>query len=155
MFRKSLMIIYVIALVLLILDQISKYIIANNMLPGESLPVINNIFHITYVENTGAAFGILKGQNFFFIVISIIAIVYIVFFSKKALGRTILPTVSLGIILGGILGNLADRLRLGCVVDFLDFQIWPVFNVADSGISVGAALLIIYLIKTDKTEKRQ
>lgn len=144
------MIVYIIAGVLFILDQIIKFIIQREMFPGESIPLLEDIFHITYVQNTGAAFGIFKGHNLLFILISLAALVFILFFSRKILGKTLLPSVSRGLILGGIISNLIDRIRLGSVIDFLDFQVWPVFNLADSGISIGAVLLIIQLLKSDK-----
>jgi signal peptidase II len=143
------MIIYVIAAVVLILDQTVKFIIQMRMIPGHTLPIINNIFHLTYVQNTGAAFGIMAGRNFFFAIISLLAIVLVVFLSRDA-GRTLLLKIAWGLILGGIIGNLIDRVRLGYVVDFLDFQVWPVFNIADSAITVGATLLIIKLLKSEK-----
>jgi len=143
------MIIYVIAAVVLILDQVIKFIVQTKMIPGHTLPVWENIFHITYVQNTGAAFGIMAGRNFLFVIISLLAIVLVVFLSRDA-GKTLLLKIAWGLILGGIIGNLIDRVRLGYVVDFLDFQVWPVFNVADSGITVGAILLIIKLLKSEQ-----
>ncbi len=144
---------YIIALILFILDQIIKFIVHAKMSLGQSLPLINGIFHITYVQNTGAAFGILKGQNFLFIMISIVALIIIVFFHKDLLKEN-LPVssglsvrIAYGLILGGIVSNLFDRIRVGYVIDFLDFQVWPVFNLADSGVSIGAFLLIIKLLK--------
>ncbi len=144
------MIVYIIAAVLFILDQIIKFIIQRQMSPGESFPVIEDIFHITYIQNTGAAFGIFRGHNVLFIIISLAALVFILFFSRDILGKTLLPNISRGLILGGIISNLIDRIGIGCVIDFLDFQVWPVFNLADSGISIGAVLLIIQLLKSDK-----
>lgn len=125
-------------------DQISKFLALRNLTPNESTAVIKDFFHLTLVGNTGAAFGIFKNQAVFFIIISSIAVISIFVFLKKKSG-ILLRDIGLAFILGGALGNLTDRIRFGYVVDFLDFRIWPVFNVADSAITVGTALVIISL----------
>jgi signal peptidase II len=106
------------------------------------------------VHNRGAAFGILKNQLFLFILSSIFAIILIYFNLKKSRNKNKLSlnNLALGLILSGAIGNLIDRLLLGYVVDFLDFRVWPVFNVADSAITVGAVLLAWSLLK-DSREK--
>lgn len=143
------MIIYIVAAIVLILDQVTKYIIQTKMAPGYSFTILNKVFDITYVQNTGAAFGILAGRNMLFIMISLVALVGIVFFGG-GLKKTLLLKISCGLILGGIIGNLIDRIRLGYVVDFLDFQVWPVFNMADSAITLGAIFLIIKSLQAGK-----
>lgn len=132
--------IFIIILAILSLDQLSKFLALKNLSVGQSIPLIGNIFHLSLVHNRGAAFGILKNHAFLFIIISASAVI-LIFFALKERGRGRLYRVSLGFILAGALGNLIDRISYGYVVDFLDFRVWPVFNIADSAITVGAVLL--------------
>ena len=135
------------------LDQATKYLALTMLSPGESIPVIDNIFHLTLVFNTGAAFGIMKGMPLFSVAITLVSIVFIgyfLFFRTKDL--PVLEVLSLCFIAGGALGNLTDRLRFSYVVDFFDFRVWPVFNVADSFITIGAVMLFITLILPKKKE---
>lgn len=135
--------IFLIVLLILFLDQISKFLAVKTLSLHQSIPVIKGFFHITLIHNRGAAFGILKNHACLFIVISISAIILIslTLLSRQRHKITSLYTISLGLILAGAAGNLIDRISLGYVIDFLDFRIWPVFNVADSAISAGAVLL--------------
>ncbi|KPK42384.1 MAG: hypothetical protein AMJ78_02720 [Omnitrophica WOR_2 bacterium SM23_29] len=138
---------FLIAGAVVIIDQITKAIALANLRYGESYSIIKKIFHLTLIQNTGAAFGLFKNQTTFFIAVSIIAIIFIIFsLSKRKAGSYL----SLALILGGAIGNLIDRIRFGYVVDFLDFRVWPVFNVADSCISIGAFLLFLLLIRGKK-----
>jgi len=125
------------------LDQVSKFIFNNNLVLNHPNPVIKGVFYLTLVHNRGAAFGILKNQLPVFILTSLFAIILIYISLKRSSARKQLSLSdwALGLILAGAAGNLIDRLLLGYVVDFLDFCIWPVFNVADSAITVGAVLL--------------
>jgi len=125
------------------LDQLSKFFIEKLVLQGSSVPVVKNVFHITLVRNTGAAFGILKEHPHLFILIAVLVTILIGYFLARRM-RTLntAEKVALCFILGGTLGNLTDRIRLGYVVDFIDFRIWPVFNLADAFITVGAAMLV-------------
>ncbi|MBC7325302.1 MAG: signal peptidase II [Moorella sp. (in: Bacteria)] len=130
-------------LVLLVLglDQLTKYIIRTNFQPNESLPVIKSIFHLTYVNNPGAAFGLLAYKTPVFIGVTLlVAAIILVAYRFLPPDRALLR-LSLAMMLGGALGNLIDRLRFGYVVDFLDFRIWPVFNLADMAIVGGVILL--------------
>lgn len=136
------MMIVIIVFTVLALDQFSKYLITNNLSLHQSVPVINGIFHITLVHNRGAAFGLLKGQLYLFMLASLGAIILIGLHLKQQRGKRLdLYTFSLTLILAGALGNLIDRAMFGHVIDFLDFRVWPVFNIADSAITVGAILL--------------
>lgn len=139
--------IFIAALIILCLDQASKFIVVRNLSLNQSIPVIKNIFHLTLVHNRGAAFGVFKNQVSWFILTSIFAIVLIFLNFNKP--RHALYNFSLGLILAGAAGNLIDRLFLGYVVDFLDFRIWPVFNIADSSITIGAVLLGYSILKTE------
>ena len=131
-------------------DRFSKIYFSKALTLGESWPVVRNIFHMTLVHNTGIAFGLFKNQGIVFIVIPIIAIILLVFNiyyygnNKDDLSRTYIVAFSL--ILGGAIGNLIDRIYFGYVIDFIDFRIWPVFNVADSAITIGAMIILLKCI---------
>jgi signal peptidase II len=142
------------AILVLFLDQLSKHLAVKNLILSQSVPIIKGIFHLTLIHNRGAAFGILKNQVPLFIFISLFAIILIYFNLKKSRNKeNIVFNISLALILGGALGNLIDRLFLGYVIDFLDFRIWPVFNVADSAITIGAILLGYSILKSGRTVK--
>jgi len=148
---------FIIAIIILILDQLSKSIVEIYINLNESIKVINNFFYITVAHNTGGAWSILNNHSYIFIIASIIALVLLVkyMFSFKKNTRNAIAFVSL---LSGIVSNLADRLFLGYVRDFLDFKIfgydYPIFNIADIAIVVGVILLIIAIIKgEDRVEK--
>lgn len=140
---------YFLILFIIFADQLIKLYILNNFSHGQSLAIIKGIFHLTYVKNTGAAFGIFKNANIFFIIISSLIILFLLFYRYYYFENNIYINISFGLIIGGAIGNLIDRIRLDYVVDYLDFRIWPVFNLADSAIVVGAGILIIYIIFTD------
>jgi signal peptidase II len=136
-----------IVIFILSLDRFTKYLAVKHLFLRESFPVIKDIFHFTLVYNRGAAFGILRNQVPFFIVVTVGAIVLIVLHFKKS---SLWERVALAMILAGSIGNLFDRIAFGYVIDFLDFRVWPVFNVADSSITVGAALLGYSLLRQKK-----
>lgn len=131
-------------------DRLTKLFFSNLLSWGESLPVIPNILHITLVHNTGIAFGMFKDRGIVFIIIPLIAIIWLVYNiyyykeNKEYLSRVYIVAFSL--ILGGAIGNLIDRIFYGYVIDFVDFRIWPVFNVADSAITIGAIIVAINCI---------
>jgi signal peptidase II len=134
--------IFIIAFSVLLLDQFTKLLILKNLSLNHSLPLINGVAHLTLVHNRGAAFGILKNQTTLFIFVSIFAVILISSALRKSGWRRVsFYSLSLILILAGAVGNLIDRLRFGYVVDFLDLRVWPVFNVADSAITVGAIML--------------
>lgn len=134
--------IFIIVLSIVFFDQLFKFLVSRNLSFNQSLPIIKNVFHLTLVHNQGAAFGIFKSQVNLFILISICAIIVIVLSLKKYRGKKLnLYSFSLVLILAGASGNLIDRIAFGYVIDFLDFRIWPVFNIADSAITIGAVLL--------------
>lgn len=128
----------------LLLDQLTKTWVRAAFLPDESRPVVAAVFHLTYVQNTGAAFGMFQGHTGLFILCSLAVIAWIAWEFWRERGRPLAATgVGLSLILGGAVGNLIDRVRLGHVTDFLDFRVWPVFNVADTCISVGVGLCLL------------
>ena len=137
------------------LDQLTKLYIHANFGLGESVPVIRDLFHITYVRNTGAAFGFLNRapvafREPFFIIVPLLAMAVILVIFIRLKDEQQLMGASLSLVLAGAIGNLIDRLRFGFVIDFLDFHIWPVFNVADSCITVGALCMLIGLWREER-----
>jgi len=134
-----------IASLVIIVDRLAKYLVFSGFFEGQSVPVIPRIFHLTLVLNTGAAFGLLKNKNQFFIISSLIVIALIVAYVFFGKCRDLVMLSALGLILGGAIGNLTDRLLFGYIIDFLDFRVWPVFNIADSAITAGSLLLILRL----------
>ena len=130
------------------IDQASKYLAITFLSKTETVPVIKGFFHLTLVFNTGAAFGMFQSQPYLFAAIALFAAFFINYLLVRKAGKlTSLERLALCFILGGTLGNLADRIRLGCVIDFLDLRVWPVFNVADSFITVGAVMLGLGVIR--------
>jgi signal peptidase II len=126
------------------LDQLAKLIIQSKLKLWESNPIIPGVLYISHVANRGAAFGIMKGLSWFLIPVSILAIIFI-FLYYRAYRSDRWMRVALGLLLGGALGNLIDRVRLGYVVDFVDFRWWPSFNLADAYVCIGAAILVYRL----------
>lgn len=147
--KSRYLIVFSTALIVIIIDQITKFLVQSNFSLNQSLPIVNKIFHLTYIQNTGAGFGILQQQKFLLIFISIIVIGFILFYLDKINEKEKILQFFVGLILGGTIGNLTDRIAFGYVIDFLDFRIWPVFNFADSFVTIGAVGLIIYFWKKD------
>lgn len=139
---------------LISIDQISKYIALNYLKDIGSMPIIENIFHLTYVENRGAAFGILQDNQFIFIIVAILAMVVGLYYIYKY-KLSLLAKSSIVLIISGAIGNMIDRVRLGFVVDFFDFRIiWAyVFNIADVFVVIGTILLCIHIIFFDNDNK--
>lgn len=137
----------IVTVLLVIIDRVTKIFFTDLLAYGESIPIIPNILHMTLVHNTGIAFGLFKDQGLVFIIIPVIAIALLVFNiyyyrqNDEALSRPYI--VGFSLILAGAIGNLIDRIVYGYVIDFIDFRIWPVFNVADSAITIGAVIIAI------------
>ena len=127
-------------------DRVTKLVAAGRLAEGQSIPLIPDIFHLTLVFNTGGAFGLLKDQRLFFIPFALAAIACIIYCLYRYRPTGILMTSAFGLIMGGAFGNLIDRVRYGYVIDFFDFRVWPVFNVADSAITIGAVLLVVSVL---------
>lgn len=158
------MLFYYVALTVILLDQATKLVIVEALRVGQGIPVIPGFFDIVFVLNPGAAFGFLATlsegvRSPFFILITVVAVSLIVFYHTRFLHADRLASVALGLILGGAIGNLIDRLRYGMVVDFLDFHVsryhWPAFNVADSAISIGVSLMFLDMLLDWRREKRR
>lgn len=140
---------FVLPLAVVILDQFSKFIVVENMALGESIPIIEEVFHLTYILNPGAAFGMFAHNRLFFIAIAVIVIGIIIWARREILASQWEVKAGCGLFLGGAIGNLIDRARQGLVIDFFDFRIWPVFNIADIAICIGVGLIIWNLLKTE------
>lgn len=150
-------ILFLIALLIATADQLSKNWIRSNLLVGHSY-FEAGFFRIIHVSNTGAAFGLFQGQSFILTIIGLAGIavflVYILVIYRGApFLNNLLNRVALGLVFGGALGNLIDRLRFGQVTDFLDFGFWPVFNIADSAVTVGVILFAFSLLSVARTRK--
>ena len=146
----------VIAAIVLLLDQISKQWIRSSILPGESLLEIGPL-SIIHAQNTGSAFSMFTGQTLALSIINIVGLIIILVFYGYISRSSILGNLALGLVFGGALGNLIDRLRLGHVTDFIDVRLWsdyhwPAFNVADSAISIGVIALIFFILLGLKKE---
>jgi len=155
---------YLIALAIVLTDQAAKALVVRSMRLGQSIPIVPGYFDLTFVLNPGAAFSLLATlpewiRTPFFILVSIAAVILIAVYRARHLRGHRLASASLGLILGGAVGNLIDRVRYGVVVDFLDVHVhqyhWPVFNVADSAISVGVTLLLLDMLLEWRQEKRR
>lgn len=134
------------------LDQLTKFMVLAGLRLYEAIPVIPGFFNLTFITNTGAAFGLLAGEQtllrqVFFIAVAMAALLVLFFSYRHLHGQSRLFVHAIGMIAGGAVGNLIDRLRFGHVVDFLDFYVkgyhWPAFNVADSAITIGVGLFIL------------
>ena len=150
-----------IIVVTVFLDQLTKYLTILYLKPIDTLPIIEDVLHLTYVENTGAAFGMMKDARWIFMITSTVAILAILgymgyrTYAKKE-KMPWLEALSLSLIVGGGIGNMIDRTVLGYVVDMIDcrFINFAVFNVADSFVCVGAGIMVLYLIKMTVEEFR-
>ncbi|MCK5654283.1 MAG: signal peptidase II [Dehalococcoidia bacterium] len=136
---------FLIALIVVALDQVSKFFIRANMNLGESIPE-EGFFRITYGTNTGGVFGLFANQAFLITLTAIVGVAAILVYSRYPQANRVLVRVALGLLLGGAVGNLIDRIRFGEVVDFIDVGAWPVFNVADSAVVVGVILIIYHFL---------
>ncbi|MCG8515326.1 MAG: signal peptidase II [Halanaerobiales bacterium] len=141
---------YFIMLMVTFCDQLIKALIRSNFLLYQSIPLVSDVFHLTYVQNTGAGFGILAGRQNFFIIIAGLIITGLLIYKYQAADNRLLD-LALGLIIGGALGNVIDRIFLGYVVDYLDFRIWPVFNLADAMIVIGSGIFIFYFWKVEQS----
>jgi len=150
---------YLLSFIIIGFDQLTKWIIVKFMDFGESIPVIENLFYITSHRNQGAAWGILQGQMWFFYLITVIVIIFIIYYLQKYAKGRVLYGISLALMLGGAVGNFIDRLFRKEVVDFIDVKIFgydfPIFNIADSSLTIGVILLIIAMFLEERKEKKE
>ncbi|MXQ53421.1 signal peptidase II [Shimazuella alba] len=148
---------FLLSIVIIALDQFSKWWIVHNMELYQSISVITDFFYITSHRNRGAAFGILQDQRWLFIIVTSCVVIGIIVYMIKMKKETILTKLALSLILGGAIGNFIDRIRTGEVVDFFHFQFgsyqFPIFNVADSALCVGVVLFLIASLTETKKEQ--
>nr|WP_062197787.1 signal peptidase II [Massilibacterium senegalense] len=148
---------YFLALLMILLDQGTKWLIVSKMQYGESIKMIQDFIYITSHRNRGAAFGILQGKMWLFFIITAVVVVAVIFYLQKYGRKEPLLGTSLALILGGAIGNFIDRLFRGEVVDFIDVKIfsydYPIFNIADSALVIGVILMIIYTIRDGREQK--
>lgn len=138
------------------IDQITKLAALKSIKPLGTLPLISDVFHLTYWENKGAAFGILQNQRIFFLIITTLVLIGVICFIVIKKPKSLMLNFALTLLVGGAAGNFIDRALKGYVIDFLDFRLisFPIFNAADCFVVTGAALLAVYLIFFDgKKEK--
>ncbi|OVE75398.1 signal peptidase II [bacterium E08(2017)] len=142
-----------------ILDQLTKYLVVRNIAFGETITIIPCLLNLTFIRNTGAAWGMLSGFSNMLIVLSFVMLIVLIVFRRHLIEDRVVHKVSLALIIAGIIGNLIDRIRLGYVVDFIDFY-WhptnshfPSFNVADSAICIGVFLYILTTTKSSSSNE--
>jgi len=141
------MLILLLSFFVVIIDQATKYLVMYHIPLRRQIPIIDGFFNLVHVHNTGAAWGMLRGLNGYLIALSIIVLIIMTLFRRAIMEDVFFQRIAAGLIIGGIIGNLFDRLHFGYVVDFLDFYLYgkhfPSFNVADSAICVGAGIYIL------------
>jgi signal peptidase II len=150
--------VYILAVFIILLDQLSKFLVKTYMQIGESIPLLGDVLRLTSHRNPGAAFGMLQGKRWLFVVITVIVISAIAYAAGRIGNERKLLRISLGLLLGGAVGNLIDRVLNGKVVDFIDIRIihYPIFNIADSAIVIAVVLMMIdMLIMWRKEEAAQ
>ncbi|MGI6257662.1 MAG: signal peptidase II [Anaerovoracaceae bacterium] len=144
------MVYFLLVIAVVVLDQVVKHLVVSFMSLHQSIPVIDGFFHVTYTQNTGAAFSLLQGQKLLLIGLPVFLIcVGLVYIYKHRNDKRKVLMISVALIVGGGIGNLIDRISLGYVVDLFDFRVFPIFNVADIFVTVGCALLCIYILFID------
>ncbi len=145
------------ALAILIVDQASKAAVAASIGIGERVTIIGQFVELWHAQNRGAAFSLFQGGTLFFLAVTVLAVGMIGYFYRTFRGRSLMLQAVLGVILGGTLGNLVDRVRLGYVTDFVSVGIgdlrWPTFNVADASIVLGIGVTVTYLMLTDPARR--
>ena len=135
------------------IDRVLKVLVQTNFMPGETVKVIPKVFHLTYVLNPGAAFGLMAGRTWIFVVTAVLVLGGVIYGQFRIPREEWITRLAIGMIGGGAMGNLYDRLTIGRVVDYLDFQIWPyVFNFADSMIVIGVGLLMLAIYREEKAQ---
>lgn len=139
--------------IFLILDQTIKFFVIYSLKPNETVPLIKNIFHITLVLNTGCAFGLLREQpTLLFLAIPFAAIIILIHFLNRLRQKDTFPKLAAILLISGSLSNLTDRFRFGYVIDFLDFRIWPVFNLGDTAITIGVLIFFLQLFSRSRVK---
>ena len=156
---KSKQKIYSIASIVIMVDLILKFIVSSKLVENDIIKVIPNFFSIYYLKNTGAAFSILQDSTAFLVILSALILLVLNNYINKEKDLNKISEISLGMVIGGIFGNMIDRIINHSVTDFISFRMFnynfPVFNIADIGITVGVFLLLISVLKDCRKEKKQ
>ncbi len=144
-----------VGIAIIFFDQLTKYLVNLFLAQGQSILLIPHFFYLTHIRNSGISFGLFKDKIpfAFYLGMSLLAIGMLTFFLRNSGQKNWNQRIATGLIAGGILGNLIDRVRLGAVVDFLDFRVWPIFNLADSAITIGIIILLIWEIKKSRNHR--
>ena len=140
-------VLFSVATIVLVLDQLTKYLALWWLKPQGSIPVIRGVFHLSFVENTGIAFGFFQGHPEILSYVILASVLCLLCGSWFLRNQKLAERMAYGFIVGGAAGNLIDRVRFQHVIDFLDFRIWPVFNFADSFITIGVCLFIYFSLR--------
>jgi signal peptidase II len=141
---KNSIIFFLIILFIIIADQLLKFIVRTRTQLGESRVLIDGFLNITKTHNTGAGFGILKGQGWLFIIVAAIVLCALVYYNKQIRSERLL-SLACGLIAGGTIGNLIDRIFFSYVIDYIDFSFWPTFNLADASLTIGTLGMIVWV----------
>lgn len=136
-----------------LIDLYIKFIVMNKMVEGESIPIWPGVFHLTYIQNPGAAFGMLAGKTWFFVTVTALVLLGMAVCYRWISQAGPLYHWALGLVAGGAIGNLVDRVRYTKVIDYLDFRIWPVFNLADTAICIGVGLILLDAFRDLRNQK--
>ncbi|RAN58246.1 signal peptidase II [Dolosigranulum pigrum] len=147
---------YIIAMILIGLDQLSKYLTVQEIALGEVVPVIPDVLSLTYIRNSGAAWSILEDQMIFFYVITVVVVGALIYFLHTEGKRSPIASTGIAFIMGGAIGNFIDRLHLKYVIDMirLEFINFPIFNVADMALTIGVIILIGYIVYDELVKKK-
>lgn len=147
---------YIIAMILIGLDQLSKYLTVQEIALGEVVPVIPNVLSLTYIRNSGAAWSILEDQMIFFYVITVVVVGALIYFLHTEGKRSPIASTGIAFIMGGAIGNFIDRLHLKYVIDMirLEFINFPIFNVADMALTIGVIILIGHIVYDELVKKK-
>ena len=145
--------IIILSIIFIIIDQVSKIIVVNNLTNNKSIEVIKSFFYLTYTNNKGAAFSILTGRRILLILVALVVIGVLIYYVRKNKIEGKVNKIALSLVIGGSIGNLIDRILRGAVVDFIDVKIFgynfPIFNLADAFIVIGVFLLIIEMFRKE------
>lgn len=147
---------YIIAMILIGLDQLSKYLTVQEIALGEVVSLVPNVLSLTYIRNSGAAWSILEDQMIFFYVITVVVVGALIYFLHTEGKKSPIASTGIAFIMGGAIGNFIDRLHLKYVIDMirLEFINFPIFNVADMALTIGVIILIGYIVYDELVKKK-
>lgn len=155
---RAIALVSLIAAMVLVVDQISKTLVMATLGPsagGGAFELVPGVLWLLYVENTGAAFGLFQGRNPLLALVALVIVLLLAIWFRAVAAATPWGALALGLQIGGALGNVVDRLRHGFVIDFIDVPFWPTFNLADSAITIGVAILLVVVLRSDAQRASQ